>query len=229
MPLKDFTAIAQACHEANRAYCQSIGDHSQPPWYDAPQWQKDSAIKGVMLIAEKPETTPADSHASWSAQKIADGWVYGPTKDAEKKTHPCLRPYDELPIEQRAKDYLFGMTARYNLGLPQPVIPIEISALLRSPKFPLPVKRHPSITKDQIDALLAASTFEDTKLGRKTTVVVCILPNGFEVIESSGCVDPANYNHDLGVQTCKRRIIDRVWQLEGYRLQAKIFEARVGL
>ncbi len=76
-----------------------------------------------------------------------------------------------------------------------------------------------TITKDQIDALLAASTFTDTKLGEKTTVVCAKLPNGFEVIESSGCVDPANYNHELGVQTCKRRIVDKVWMLEGYRLQ----------
>ncbi len=79
-----------------------------------------------------------------------------------------------------------------------------------------------TITSQQIDALLAASTYEDTKVGRKTTVVVCILPNGFEVIESSGCVDPANYNHALGVETCKRRIIDRVWQLEGYALQCRL-------
>jgi hypothetical protein len=35
------------------------------------------------------------------------GWVYGEVKDAEKKTHPCMVPYEKLPIEQRVKDYLF--------------------------------------------------------------------------------------------------------------------------
>lgn len=40
-------AIAKRAHEVNRAYCASIGDHSQPAWEDAPQWQKDSAIAGV--------------------------------------------------------------------------------------------------------------------------------------------------------------------------------------
>ena len=29
------------------------------------------------------------------------------TKDAEKKTHPCIVPYSDLPVVQRAKDYLF--------------------------------------------------------------------------------------------------------------------------
>ena len=28
--------IAEACHEANRTYCQTIGDDSQPAWAAAP-------------------------------------------------------------------------------------------------------------------------------------------------------------------------------------------------
>jgi hypothetical protein len=40
-------------------------------------------------------------------EKVDLGWVYGEVKDAEKKTHPCILPYDELPLQQRTKDYLF--------------------------------------------------------------------------------------------------------------------------
>lgn len=39
--------IAKIAHEANRIYCQTLGDYSQPPWEDAPDWQKNSAIAGV--------------------------------------------------------------------------------------------------------------------------------------------------------------------------------------
>jgi len=39
--------------------------------------------------------------------KEADGWKYGPVKDAEKKEHPCFRPYNLLPRDQKAKDYIF--------------------------------------------------------------------------------------------------------------------------
>jgi len=42
--------IAVVCHEANRAYCSRIGDDSQPPWCDAPEWQKMSAITGVTFV-----------------------------------------------------------------------------------------------------------------------------------------------------------------------------------
>ena len=40
-------------------------------------------------------------------QKTAEGWSWGPVKDPERKQHPCMVPYDQLPQEQRAKDYIF--------------------------------------------------------------------------------------------------------------------------
>ncbi len=32
--------IAKVCHEANRAYCQTIGDNSQLAWEQAEEWQQ---------------------------------------------------------------------------------------------------------------------------------------------------------------------------------------------
>ena len=99
--------IARLCHEANRAYCQGIGDDSQLPWDDAPQWQKDSAVAGVRFHKLNPNAGDSASHDSWMAHKIADGWVYGPVKDPEKKEHPCMVPFASLPVEQQKKDALF--------------------------------------------------------------------------------------------------------------------------
>lgn len=98
--------IARVCHNVNRAYCISIGDHSQPTWEEAPAWQKSSAFAGVEFHLEK-ERSPSESHESWMKQKVEDGWVYGDYKDPKKKTHPCILPYEELPESQRVKDYLF--------------------------------------------------------------------------------------------------------------------------
>ena len=99
--------IARACHEVNRAYCAALGDTSQPAWEDAPQWQKDSAMLGVELHVTNPNAGPEASHASWMAQKIADGWTYGAYKDPENKKHPCIVPFAMLPREQQAKDFIF--------------------------------------------------------------------------------------------------------------------------
>lgn len=99
--------IATVCHSVNRAYCQAMGDLSQPTWDQAPQWQQDSALLGVTLHLERPESGPEASHESWFAQKVADGWTYGPVKDPDKKTHPCMVSYHELPTLQQAKDHIF--------------------------------------------------------------------------------------------------------------------------
>lgn len=103
----DRIAIARVAHEINRAYCASLGDTSQPAWENAPEWQKTSALVGVDMHLAKPDATPEQSHESWLAQKLAEGWKYGPVKDVEKKEHPCYVPYADLPAEQKAKDYLF--------------------------------------------------------------------------------------------------------------------------
>ena len=110
--------IAKVAHAINAAFCLSLGDESQPTWDDAPEWQQKSAIAGVEMHLAKPDATPEQSHESWLAQKVADGWVYGEDKDAEKKTHPCCRPYDELPPEQKSKDYLFRAVVHALKDLP---------------------------------------------------------------------------------------------------------------
>lgn len=110
--MPDVFKVAKTCHEANRAYCRAIGDDSQPAWEDAPDWQRSSAVKGVKFIWDNPDASPSASHESWLEEKRLDGWSYGPVKDSDARTHPCFVPYDELPVEQRAKDYIFGAIVR---------------------------------------------------------------------------------------------------------------------
>ena len=102
-----FEEIAKVCHEANRGYCKALGDDSQLPWDEAPQWAKTSAINGVRFHLDNPNAGPSGSHENWLKEKEKEGWKYGATKDPEKKEHPFFVPYDQLPKEQQAKDYIF--------------------------------------------------------------------------------------------------------------------------
>ncbi|MCC3277516.1 hypothetical protein LJ753_16755 [Arthrobacter sp. zg-Y20] len=98
--------IARVCHEANRALQIIQADPApSPEWETAPDWQRESAIEGVEKAVAGE--TPEQLHQSWCDFKTADGWTYGPIKDAEQKTHPCLVAYSELPADQRIKDDLF--------------------------------------------------------------------------------------------------------------------------
>lgn len=100
-------AIAKVCHEANRAFCEVLGDSPQVRWEECPDWQRESAIRGVQYVLDYPYAPASAQHDAWMVDKIRDGWVYGEVKDPEKKTHPCLVPFENLPPEQQAKDYLF--------------------------------------------------------------------------------------------------------------------------
>jgi hypothetical protein len=100
--------IARVCHEANRAYALSIGENPTvvfPPWDEAPEAIRQSALVGVRHALDG--ATPEQLHESWCQTKRQDGWTYGPVKDLEQKTHPCLVEYSDLPQEQRRKDRLF--------------------------------------------------------------------------------------------------------------------------
>jgi hypothetical protein len=98
---------AQVCHEANRAIQLNTGDaNPSPKWADAPHWQKQSAVGGVVEALNG--ATPERLHESWCDFKVKDGWRYGSVKDAEAKTHPCLVNYEQLPAEQKLKDHVFS-------------------------------------------------------------------------------------------------------------------------
>jgi len=124
--------IARVAHEVNRAYCQSLGDHTQAPWEEAPEWQRASAVAGVALHTQDPRAGPEASHEAWSEEKRRTGWVYGPVKDATAKTHPCLVPFGELPREQQAKDFIFRAVV---LTL-APVLPVQRPEPVASAKLP---------------------------------------------------------------------------------------------
>jgi hypothetical protein len=104
--------IAKVCHEINRAYCHAIGDDSQLPWDQAPEWQRQSAVNWVQFSLDHPTAKPSASHDNWMGEKERDGWKYGPVKDPAKKEHPAFLPYDQLPLEQKIKDYLFQAVVR---------------------------------------------------------------------------------------------------------------------
>lgn len=99
--------IAEVCHNVNKALCQELGDNSQVSFRNAPLNIKASVLDGVKFHLENPDAGPSASHENWLKFKRADGWIYGLNKDPLIKTHPCLRPYNELPKEQRVKDHIF--------------------------------------------------------------------------------------------------------------------------
>lgn len=100
--------IARVVHEANRALQIEQADPTIPvsrAWDDTDEETQRSATQGVQGVIDG--NTPEQSHEGWTAFKLAHGWVLGPVKDENLKTHPLLVPYAELPPGQQIKDSLF--------------------------------------------------------------------------------------------------------------------------
>lgn len=110
----DEVAIARLCYEVNRGYRKGIGEKDDGPWESVHDDIRTSTIRGVIHALKNPDATPESMHEAWLKDKATDGWVYGEEKDFEKKTHPCFRPYGELPEAQRVKDHLFLAVVRAN-------------------------------------------------------------------------------------------------------------------
>ena len=66
--------------------------------------QFESLIDGIEYIEANPDSTAEENHNNWMEMKKKQGWVYGPQKDFERKTHPDLMPFNRLPVIERRKD-----------------------------------------------------------------------------------------------------------------------------
>lgn len=101
---------ARAAHETNNVYNAAIGDTPSPAWNQLTDAQRAGIIAGAEHALQGG--SPEASHELWLRTRIAEGWTYGPTKDFDAKTSPCLVPYAELPEPPRRKDALFQAIVR---------------------------------------------------------------------------------------------------------------------
>lgn len=72
------------------------------------------------------------------------------------------------------------------------------------------------VTKELVDEVLRNSTIKVGTIEETTTIVTCVLPNSFTIIETSSAMTKENYSEEIGVEECMKRIKDKVWELLGF-------------
>jgi hypothetical protein len=237
MTARNFEHIVEVVYEVNRAYCASLGDNSFKPWAEADEWQKSTIRQGIAFVIENPQAGPGDSHRSWLDVKLAEGWNYGPVKDPERKTHPCIVPYEDLPAEQKAKDYIFLSVVKTSLNqMYEADVNDTIRSDIRQNSAPRPVseaevekaiqaagKTAPRLTPADIDDVIVG---EDYYVFPGTTMTVCCLTlrNGFNSIGYSAAASPENFDAQIGRDVSRRNAREKIWALEGYLLKNKLCE-----
>ncbi len=112
--MRNWEGICRFIHQCHVSFCLGAGQ----PYKAEPTEEELRSIRvGVEFLIAKPEAPLRAQHDLWMETRKADGWVYGPVKDAETKTHPDLVDYEELPAVERAKDLNFQMSARAALAV----------------------------------------------------------------------------------------------------------------
>lgn len=79
------------------------------------------------------------------------------------------------------------------------------------------------VTIEQIKAKIKDETYLVLPDGR-STLCILTLENGYSVKGLSACVDPSEFDRDLGRKYALQDAINQIWPLEGYLLAQRMFE-----
>lgn len=103
--------VARVAHEANRMFQIHTGDPVVSlPWPHASTEQRAASIAGVDGVLHGRD--PEGLHDDWTTRKTAMGWIWGPVKSEELRTHPALVPYPQLPPDRKMRDALYIAVVR---------------------------------------------------------------------------------------------------------------------
>jgi hypothetical protein len=75
---------------------------------------------------------------------------------------------------------------------------------------------HEKVTKASIEGRIARVDY--VVAWEKVTICNITLVNGFSVRGESACVDPRNFNFEIGKSLSYKQAFDSLWLLEGYLL-----------
>lgn len=132
------------------------------------------------------------------------------TRGAYNEFRGWTLPPDENPSDE---GYLVRYSDEYVSWSPKQVFDAAYLPVDDNKQLPSGVSIGPKMVEEFI------SFVDTTTMGDRTTVVRCVLRNGFVIVESSSCVDPENYSEDMGYEICMGKIRDKIWELLGFLLQ----------
>jgi hypothetical protein len=94
--------IAEVCHAANMAVQKLLGDECPSlEWEDEDEFIRKTSTGEVQMILAG--ASPEETHNEWCERLFDQGYICGLVKSRTMKTHPCLVPFRDLPIEQKRK------------------------------------------------------------------------------------------------------------------------------
>ena len=106
---KKIKEIAKFIYEATRIEAEWSNRSIVPEiWKQRDDKFKKQFVNIIEMYLEKDKLpTPEKAHDSWVVAYEKMGWKYGEKRDVDKKTHPDMLPFNELPKDEKDKDSIF--------------------------------------------------------------------------------------------------------------------------
>lgn len=108
----NITAFAQIAHKLDVAYAAAVYGENKPGWHQLPAEDRKHISDRVVYYLTDPNAVVSSLHEKWAYSKLSSGWSYGKEFNEEKKQHPLLISYSELPLTRRVADTLFMQTVQ---------------------------------------------------------------------------------------------------------------------
>lgn len=108
----NIVAFAQITNQLTRAYREATQQESPAEWHLMAEEDQKHVIDRVRFYLTEPDITVSSLHDAWAYAQFNAGWVYGLAFNEDKKTHPMLIIYADLPLMRRVEDTLFMQTVQ---------------------------------------------------------------------------------------------------------------------
>jgi len=102
------TETAKWIYEATRIEAEWSKRRIVPEkWEERDEAFRQQFMKVIDKYFKNDLPTPKEAHDSWMDAYEKMGWRYGKVRDPEKKTHPDMVPFEDLPKDEQDKDAIF--------------------------------------------------------------------------------------------------------------------------
>lgn len=125
-------------------------------------------------------------------------------KEATKKEYMDSQKYN---IDNKAASEDSGVVI--DLGGYDVWIPSKVFENLKT----IDLKEDNKLSLDAVKGYISEQT--ESRLG-KSAVLHTKLLNGFEIVETAAPISEENYDHDIGIDICKRITIDKIFMFLGF-------------
>lgn len=102
--LRSWEELPADLKASNREQAEDISEKLRLVGYEI-QPLEDGTDATFEPSPDEVERLAIHEHERWCERQRRQGWIHGPRKDPDRKTHPCLVPWAQLPEIERRKDF----------------------------------------------------------------------------------------------------------------------------